>query len=235
VTSSLNAAAGNCAGGALLPCLDLLYKLAPSFQGTMNFIYTDGVHFRPFMERLGLSKLPGLVILDWSQEKHYVFESSQNFTRENLERAFSDFFAHRLAHVVRSAPPSESREPASTDLVHVVSDNFQELVLDSPKNVLVNFHLPWCGFSKSVWPAYEKLAEISSSDDVIIADLDASTNDAPRELAPADWPAQFPHIALFPSQNKTSAVAMKENPSLENLVKFLQDNIVGFTVNLDSS
>ena len=49
-------------------------------------------------------------------------------------------------------------------LVHVslqvlVGENFDEIVNDENKDVLIEFYAPWCGHCKSLAPKYEELGE----------------------------------------------------------------------------
>ncbi|KAF9423326.1 hypothetical protein BGZ94_008338 [Podila epigama] len=60
--------------------------------------------------------------------------------------------------------------------VQVVTDaNFEEKVLNSKKNVLVEFYAPWCGHCKNLAPTYEKVgADFAREKDVVIAKVDAT-------------------------------------------------------------
>ena len=41
----------------------------------------------------------------------------------------------------------------------VVAQNFDEIVNDESKDVLIEFYAPWCGHCKSLAPKYEEVAE----------------------------------------------------------------------------
>lgn len=43
--------------------------------------------------------------------------------------------------------------------INIAANNFQELVLESKKPVLIDFWAPWCTYCRRIGPAYEKIAE----------------------------------------------------------------------------
>lgn len=47
----------------------------------------------------------------------------------------------------------------SHDLQVVVGKNFDEVVNDDTKDVLLEFYAPWCGHCKSLAPKYDELGE----------------------------------------------------------------------------
>nr|KJB49809.1 hypothetical protein B456_008G141100 [Gossypium raimondii] len=80
------------------------------------------------------------------------------------------------------------------------ADNFDEIVLDETKDVLVEFYAPWCGHCKNLAPTYEKVATaFKSEEDVVIANLDA---DKYRDLAEKYGISGFPTLKFFPKGNK---------------------------------
>ncbi|EYU38104.1 hypothetical protein MIMGU_mgv1a0087951mg, partial [Erythranthe guttata] len=63
---------------------------------------------------------------------------------------------------------------APSNVVVLTPENFEEIVLDENKDVLVEFYAPWCGHCKNLAPVYEKVAAAFKLDQhVVIANVDA--------------------------------------------------------------
>nr|XP_043624447.1 probable protein disulfide-isomerase A6 [Erigeron canadensis] len=87
-----------------------------------------------------------------------------------------------------------------SSVVVLNSDNFEEIVLNSKKDVLVEFYAPWCGHCKSLAPTYETLASaFKNEEDVVIANLDA---DNYKNFAEKYGVSGYPTIKFFPKNNK---------------------------------
>ncbi|KAK7337696.1 hypothetical protein VNO77_18281 [Canavalia gladiata] len=79
-------------------------------------------------------------------------------------------------------------------------DNFDEVVLDETKDVLVEFYAPWCGHCKALAPTYEKVAAaFKLEEEVVIANLDA---DKYKDLAEKYGVSGYPTLKFFPKNNK---------------------------------
>ncbi|CAA6654374.1 unnamed protein product [Spirodela intermedia] len=78
--------------------------------------------------------------------------------------------------------------------------DFDEIVLDGTKDVLVEFYAPWCGHCKSLAPTYEKVATaFKMEDDVVIANIDA---DQYKDLAEKYGVSGYPTLKFFSKSNK---------------------------------
>uniref|UniRef100_A0A5B6ZKJ1 protein disulfide-isomerase n=1 Tax=Davidia involucrata TaxID=16924 RepID=A0A5B6ZKJ1_DAVIN len=87
-----------------------------------------------------------------------------------------------------------------SNVVVLTSDNFNEIVLDETKDVLVEFYAPWCGHCKNLAPTYEKVATaLKLEEDVVIANLDADTQ---KDLAEKYGVSGYPTLKFFPKGNK---------------------------------
>jgi len=101
----------------------------------------------------------------------------------------------------------------------LVGKNFESIVKDSGKDVLVEFYAPWCGHCKKLAPIYDKLGEHFAGDDtVVIAKMDATANEVPEPEV-----SGFPTLYFFPADNK-AGVRYESGRELEDFIKYIEEN-----------
>jgi protein disulfide-isomerase A6 len=111
-----------------------------------------------------------------------------------------------------STPPS--------NVVVLTPENFDKIVLDSSKDVLVEFYAPWCGHCKSLAPIYDKLATVYKPDShVVIAKVDA---DKHKELATKYGVSGYPTLIFFPKTDK-AGVKYEAGRDLKDFVAYLNE------------
>lgn len=89
---------------------------------------------------------------------------------------------------------------APSYVVDLDDSNFDTIVLDSSKDVLVEFFAPWCGHCKKLAPDYEKVAAAFANEpNVVIAKVDA---DKHKTLGGRYGVSGFPTIKFFGKNSK---------------------------------
>jgi len=110
---------------------------------------------------------------------------------------------------------------APTSVVVLTDSNFDGIVKDSSKNVLVEFYAPWCGHCKTLAPDYEKVANIFASEsDVVIAKLDAT---AETKKAGEYGVGGYPTLKWFPKTDKAGQ-DYSGGRSVDDFVNFVNTN-----------
>src|SRR5687768_7544736 len=98
------------------------------------------------------------------------------------------------------------------EIRHVTDENFEELVLNSERPVVVDFWAAWCGPCKMVAPEMEKLAaKYEGAVDVVKVDVDANPG-----LSQAFNIMSIPTIAFFrPGHQPQGVVGFRPLEQLE--------------------
>ncbi|CAM6056320.1 unnamed protein product [Sphagnum tenellum] len=85
---------------------------------------------------------------------------------------------------------------APSEVVVLTPTNFDKVVLDTSKVVLVEFYAPCCGHCKSLAPVYEKVAAAYKAEkDVVVADAHSG-------LGERYGVTGYPTLKFFPKNNK---------------------------------
>jgi len=100
----------------------------------------------------------------------------------------------------KSGAKSKTKKSAASNVVVLDSSNFDKVVKDTSKDVLVEFYAPWCGHCKRLAPDYEIVANAFAGDDhVAIAKIDC---DAHKDLCAKYDVSGYPTLKFFPKDNK---------------------------------
>ncbi|XP_009126597.2 protein disulfide isomerase-like 1-4 [Brassica rapa] len=196
-------------------------EAATLFKGKLIFVSVDvdnEDYGKPVAEYFGVSSsnAPKLVAFTGNEDpqKHY-FEGE--IKSDKIKIFGEEFLSDKLKPFYKSDPIPEKNDG---DVKIVVGDNFDEIVLDESKDVLLEVYAPWCGHCQALEPMYNKLAKhLRSIDSVVIAKMDGTTNEHPKAKAEG-----FPTVLFFPAGNKTSSepITVDADRTVVAFYKFLR-------------
>uniref|UniRef100_A0A8C2Q4P8 protein disulfide-isomerase n=1 Tax=Cyprinus carpio TaxID=7962 RepID=A0A8C2Q4P8_CYPCA len=194
-------------------------KVAKSFldQGKkLSFAVANKNSFSHDVSELGLDGSSGelpLVGIRTAKGDKYVMKEEFSRDGKTLEKFLQDYFDGNLKRYLKSEPIPENNDgPVKV----IVAENFDSIVNDESKDVLIEFYAPWCGHCKSLEPKYKELGEKLSGDpNIVIAKMDATANDVPSQYEVRG----FPTIYFSPAGQKqnpkkyeaTNTVVMQED------------------------
>ena len=124
--------------------------------GNVRFAISNYDEFRSELNEFGFTDVQAdgkYVTARGSKDQKYKMESE--YSVENVEKFVRDLVQGALEPYLKSEPiPESNNEPVKV----VVAKNFDEIVNDPTKDVLIEFYAPWCGHCKSLAPKYDELA-----------------------------------------------------------------------------
>jgi len=192
--------------------------LAEKFKGKINFATIDAVAFGAHAPNLNLeAKWPAFAIQETTKNSKYPFPQDKELTEEAIAKFVEDYAEGKISPSIKSEPIPETQEGPVTV---VVAHNYQDVIINNEKDVLVEFYAPWCGHCKALAPKYDELANLYKDlgDKVVVAKVDATANDVPDEIQ------GFPTIKLFPAGSKASPVEYAGSRTVEDLANFIKEN-----------
>lgn len=104
------------------------------------------------------------------------------------------------------------------DVVVVVGTEYEKIVKDPTKDVLVKFYAPWCGHCKKLVPVYDEVGEKFKGSNVVIAKMDATLNDAPPEFKVSGFPTMY----WAPKDNKENPVKYQGGREVSDFVEYIK-------------
>jgi len=182
-------------------------------------INTDEEDHKRIMEFFGMdeSELPSMRIIRLEEDMSKFRPESTELSDDNIRSFIKQYMDGSLKpHLMSQEVPEDwDKKPVKV----LVGKNFEEVALDTTKDVLVEFYAPWCGHCKQLEPTWDKLGEkYSDSDSVVIAKMDSTANEL------EDVKVQgFPTIKLF-KKGDNAVIDYNGERTLDGLVKFIDSD-----------
>jgi protein disulfide isomerase family A protein 3 len=139
---------------------------------------------------------------------------SGNFSYEALEEFARQVVGGKLEPYLKS-----QAIPEQTGYVKiVVGKNFDEIVNDNSKDVLIEFYAPWNGRCISLAPKYVKLAKkLNKESNIVIAKMDATENDVPKQYEVQGYPT----IYFAPKNGKNNPRKYEGARVVDDFIEYL--------------
>jgi len=185
----------------------------------LNFAVANKNMFNHEVSEFGLdsssSEIPVVAIRTAKGDKYAM---SEEFTRDGaaLERFLEDYFDGKLKKYLKSEPIPENNDgPVKV----IVAENFDAIVNDDSKDVLIEFYAPWCGHCKSLEPKFTELGEKLADDpNIVIAKMDATANDVPSPYEVSGFPTMY----FSPAGRKTSPKKYEGGREVSDFINYLK-------------
>merc|ERR1712223_1994206 len=201
--------------------------LAEEYRNKLMFVTVDidEDDHRRVIEFLGLKgeKFPTMRIIQMKEDvdKYKAIEGQHDqhdvTNADNVKKFVQDFMDGKVPqhYLTEDLPEDWDKHPVK----HLTGKNFDEVVFDKSKNVLVEFYAPWCGHCKKLAPVWDKLADAFQSekkDDVVVGKMDATINELSHTRV-----RSFPTIRLY-KKGENAEVEYNGERTLEGIKKFVE-------------
>jgi protein disulfide-isomerase A1 len=187
--------------------------IAKKFLGKVIFVYIDASMYGGHADNLALKQeWPAFGIHNQKENQKFPFDQSAKLEAKAVEAFVQKFVDGKLKATKKSEAVPESNDE---DVKVIVGTTFEQIAFDKSKDVLVEFYAPWCGHCKKLAPIYEELGKSQTSDKIVIAKVDATTNDTPIEVK------GFPTLILFKAGTNEQITfdGARELQTLQNFLK----------------
>lgn len=191
-------------------------KVAKNFAGKLTFAVASKSEYEGILSDMDVNiRSADPIAVVWS-EKGLKYKQTDAFSVESLEKFAQDYLDGKLEPYLKSEDiPADNSGPVKV----VVAKNFDEIVNDPERDVLIEFYAPWCGHCKSLAPKYEELGEkVANIDSVVIAKMDATANDVPP---PYDVKG-FPTLYWAPKGNKSNPKKYEGGREVKDFVAYIK-------------
>ncbi|PSS14395.1 Protein disulfide isomerase-like [Actinidia chinensis var. chinensis] len=181
---------------------------AKAFKGKLIFVYVEMDN-----EEVGMPVADYFGITGNSQKvigysgnndgNKYVLEEEP--TLDKIKAFGDDFVQGKLKPFYKSDPIPVTNDE---DVKIVVGNNFDDIVLDESKDVLLEIYAPWCGHCQALEPTYTKLAKhLRAIESLVIAKMDGTTNEHPKAKITVDTDRTV--VALYKFIKKHASIPLK--------------------------
>lgn len=199
-----------------------LKEVAKAYKGKINFVWIDAVKFVNHAKGLNLDgeTWPAFAIQDLQASTKFPLQELGSDVAASVKDFVGKFTKGGLQPSIKSeSVPSEQDGPVYS----LVADEFEKVIFDDKKDVLVEFYAPWCGHCKKLAPLYDSLGELYAphKDKVTIAKMDATANDIPPSAG--FTVGSFPTIKFKPAGGKVFLDYDGER-TLDAFVEYINSN-----------
>ncbi|KAI5692766.1 hypothetical protein M8J76_002994 [Diaphorina citri] len=192
-----------------------ILKVAKGFADKFTFAISAKDDFQHELNEFGFDYVPSdkpLVFVRAEDGKKYAMKDE--FSVENLESFLTKVVAGEVDPYIKSEPvPEDNSGPVKV----AVAKNFDEVVTNNEKDVLVEFYAPWCGHCKKLTPVYEEVGEKLKGENVDLVKMDATANDVPSLFEVRGFPTLF----WLPKNSKSKPVKYEGGREVDDFIKFI--------------
>ncbi|KAJ1642878.1 protein disulfide-isomerase precursor [Coemansia asiatica] len=197
--------------------------LAVKYKQDLSLALVDARIYHKHAKSLNLqSKWPAFAIQEPAKHLKYLFPHFKVLTAEKVDQFVSEFVSGKLEPNFKSQPI-----PAKNDagVFELVAKQFNDVVFDRSKDVLIEFYAPWCIYCKRMAKAYADLGDtFKENPNMVIAKMDATANDIPSGDPGFQFPG-FPTVVLVRAGDN-AIIRYNGDRTLSSMIGFIKKHAI---------
>ncbi|EOY26799.1 PDI-like 1-6 isoform 1 [Theobroma cacao] len=201
--------------------LEPLQDVARKFTKKVMFMYIDIMDenlAKPFLTLFGLEEAKNTLVTAFDNKGSSKFLLQSDPTPSNIEEFCSGLLHGSISTYFKSQPIPDNK---NASVLAVVGKTFDDLVLNSPKNVLLEVYTPWCINCETTSKQVEKLAKhFKGVHNLVFAKIDASANEHPK-LQVDDYPT----LLLYKAGDKNNPIKLSTKSGSKELAAFINKHV----------
>ncbi|KAJ3431630.1 protein disulfide isomerase [Anaeramoeba flamelloides] len=199
------------------------YQLFNSFYDQMyqkvSFLWRRRLASKQICHRYGIQKFPGILITDPYNENYYRYDGE--FTKQEIFDWLEKYKNGKLKPSQVSEPIPKTNDKL---IKKIVKNNWDEIVLDEEKHVLLLVVTDSCQDCKDAKKVLKKVAKnYLNNNNFIFGIIDGAKN----ELGKGVFIKNAPTFLLFPSKQKKKYIEYTEDPFAEELIELIEEHCMG--------
>ncbi|KAL3528739.1 hypothetical protein ACH5RR_008061 [Cinchona calisaya] len=194
-----------------------LQEVARKFKSKIMLVLVDISQdnlAKPFLTLFGLEESNNIVVIafDYNSSSKYLLESDP--APAKIEEFCSGLFHGTLSPFYKSQPIPDNKD---ANVLTVVGKTFNDLVLRSSTNILLEVHTPWCITCEATSKQVEKLAKhFKGLENLVFARIDASENEHPKLQV-----EEYPTLLFYTSKDKQNPIKFSAKSSSKDLAALI--------------
>lgn len=200
--------------------IEPLQDIARKFKSKIMMVLVDVKEdnlAKPFLTLFGLEESEDAVAIAFNYNSGTKYMESDT-TPQKIEEFCSSLLHGTLSPFYKSRPIPDNKDAS---ILTVVGKTFDELVLGTPKNILLEVHTPWCINCETISKQMEKLTKhFKGLENLAFARIDASVNEHPK-LQVEDYPT----LLFYPAKDKSNPIKFPTKSSSKDLAALINKHL----------
>jgi len=199
----------------------IMLEVAKELKGAIQVVVSgisEGFETR-LAEYIGVTSkdLPTVRIHDTTKDLK-KFNMDGEITKENIIKFVKDWQKDLIQPSYKSEPMPDNQDGP---VFIMVGKEFDKVVFDETKDVLIEFYAPWCGHCKQLAPIYDELGKrLKHNPNLVIAKMDATVNETSKVSVTG-----YPTIKFFKATDKSKPIDYSGGrDSADAFIQFLKTN-----------